>query len=290
MDADGGRYRTIQIGRTRLLAYADLNRFVLNDPGDLPSMMEVAGGVMQLWGRVSYHDLQTTKDAVSSQMILHFNRLDLDQIVRAGAPNYNNGVGRLDGTLTVIGATRGPRLKPLPPGMPRPSFPEKLATAFTVEGQVKLSEARLGRLPIFSFIYDALKLGQDVKQNAGHGEVAVRMEGGALELNNLRYFNSGTEVRGLLTIDEVWKMPDSPIRGNAAASARPLASLSLPFVSEADRVLALLQNDLLSFDIGGTLKDPAPRQILLKELGKGLRTILLGEVRNVKGDARRTSQ
>jgi len=223
-------------------------------------------------------------------MILHFSGLDLDQIVRAAAPDYTNGVGRLDGTLTIIGATRGPRLKPLPRNAPKPSAMEKLVTAFTVEGQVKLTEAKLGRLPIFSSIYDALKLGQDVKQNAGHGSVSIRMEGGDLALDNLHYFNSGTEVRGLATIEQMWKLPDSPIRGNAAASARPLSSLRLPFVSEADRVVALLQNDLLSFDIGGTVKDPKTKQILLTELGRGFKAVLLGEVGAVKGDAERTGQ
>lgn len=288
-DAGGARYNTIQIGRSRILGYADLNRFVLNDPGDLPSIVEIAGGRMTLWGRVSYHHLETTRDAVSSQVMLNFKGLDLDQIVRAGAPNYENGVGRLDGTLTLIGATRGPRLVPLPPGVEGPGFSEKLLTAITAEGHVKLTEARLGQLPIFSFIYDALNLGQDVKENAGHGEVSVRMEDGALELNNLRYFNRGTEVRGLVTIEQMWNLPDSPISGNAAASARPLASLQLPFVSEADRILALLQNDLLSFDIKGPLNDPQVEQILLKDVGRAMQTLLLGEVKNVKSDARRTS-
>jgi hypothetical protein len=54
-------------------------------------------------------------------------------------------------------------------------------------------------------------------------------------------------------------------------------------------VLALLQNDLMSFDIRGTLKEPKVQQILLKDVGRALQTMLLGEVNEVKGDARKTS-
>ena len=256
----------------------------------MPSLIEVAGGIVQLWGRVSYHDLQTTKDAVSSQMMLHFQGLDLDQIIRAGAPNYRNGEGRLDGTLTIIGATPGPRLKPLPPGAAEPGFLEKLATATTAEGNLKLTEAKLGRLPIFGDLYDLMHLGQNIKQNSGHGHVSVRMEGGSLELNNLHYFNQGTELRALLTIDKLWNLPNSKIHGNAVGSSRPLASIQLPFVAEADRLLALLQNDLISVDITGSVEHPKTQQIFLKDLGRAMRTLLLGEVRSVKGDARKTSR
>jgi hypothetical protein len=223
------------------------------------------------------------------QALMRFSGLDLDQIVRAAAPNFKDGAGRLDGSLTIVGATRGPRLVPLPPGVPKPSINEKIVTALTVEGNVKLSEAKLGPLPIFSNIYDLMNLGQDVKQNNGRGEVAVRMENGSLELNNLRYFNRGTEVRALLTIDEMWNLPNSPVRGNAVGNARPLASLEIPFISEADRILALLQDDVASFDIRGTLKDPKVEQILLKDVGRALQILLLGEVKNVKGDSRPTS-
>ena len=116
------------------------------------------------------------------------------------------------------------------------------------------------------------------------------MEGGSLELNNLHYFNQGTELRALLTIDKLWDLPKSHIHGNAVGSSRPLARIELPFVAEADRLLALLQNDLISVDIRGTLDKPKVEQILLKDVGRAMRTLLLGEVRNVKGDARHTSR
>ena len=51
-----------------------------------------------------------------------------------------------------------------------------------------------------------------------------------------------------------------------------------------------LQNDLISVDITGSVEHPKTQQIFLKDLGRAMRTLLLGEVRNVKGDARKTSR
>jgi hypothetical protein len=279
---EGGRYNAIEIGKTTILAYADLNRFVLNDPADLASTMEIAGGQLKLWGRVSYHELQKTRDAISSQLLVDFKDLDLNQIVHAVHPKATDTPGRLDGSMTIIGATRGPRFRPLAPGEPPPEFVEKFATAFVAHGPVRLSGAKLGRLRVFSDLYDLMSLGQNVKQNNGVGSVEVRFENGNVELNNLRYFNRGTEVRAIFTIEQIWKGSKAPLYGSAIGSVRPLASLDLPFIAEIDRVIALLSADLASIGIDGTVEDPNPYQIGLRDLGGGLKTLLLGDVPQTK--------
>jgi hypothetical protein len=275
---EGGRYNAVQIGRTTILAYADYNRVVLNDPADIASTMELAGGQIKLWGRVSYHDLKTTKDAVSSQVLVDFRGLDLNQIVHAAHPKAGDTPGRIDGSLTIIGATRGPPVQGAPAGAPPAPLAEKLATALVVHGPVKLSEAKLGRLPVFSLIYDLMSAGQDVKSSNGVGTVEVRMENGNLELNNLRYFNRGTEVRGMFTIEKVWMLPRSPLTGTLIGSLRPLASLNLPFVAEIDRLIALLSSDLVSVGVDGTVEKPRGYQIGLREMGSGLRMLIFGQV------------
>jgi hypothetical protein len=275
---ENGRYNAVQIGPTVILAYADYNRLVLNDPADLASTIRIAAGTLKLWGRISYHDLQTTKDAISSQLLVQFEGLDLNQVIHAAHPQAEETPGRLDGSLTILAATRGPRVHPRPAGVPPAPFSEKLATALVVHGPLKLSQAKLGALPVFSGIYDVMHAGQDVKASNGVGSVDVRMENGILELNNLRYFNRGTEVRGMFTIEQVWKLPDSPLHGTAIGSLRPLASISLPFFAEADRIIALLSSDLASIGVDGTVKNQHTYQIGLRDRGAGLRTLLLGEV------------
>jgi hypothetical protein len=273
-----GRYNAIDIGRTLIFAYADADRFVLNDPADLGSTIELGGGLLQLWGRISYHNLQGTRDAVSSQVLVHFKGLDLNQIIHAANPEEAPTPGRLDGTLTIMAATRGPRTQPLKPGEPPPSFVEKLATAVTAHGKVNLTQAKLGALPVFSFLYDVMSAGQNVKASNGVGNVEVRLENGNLELNNLQYFNRGTEVRGMFTIERVWDLPNSPLYGSAIGSLRALASLNLPFVAEFDRLIALLSSDLASIGVEGTVKKPDPYQIGIRDLGRSLQILLLGDV------------
>jgi hypothetical protein len=219
-------------------------------------------------------------------LLIDFKRLDLNQIVHTVHPNAATTPGRLDGSLTIVGATRGPRIRPLAPGEEPPPLVEKLATAIVAHGKVKLTQAKLGVLPVFSLLYDIMSLGQNVKQNNGVGTVDVRFENGNLELNNLQYFNRGTEVRGVFTIEQIWKGAKSPLYGTAIGSVRPLASVNLPFVAEVDRVIALLSSDLASVGADGTVEDPKPYQIGLRDLGRGLITLLLGDVPDTKEQRR----
>ena len=273
-----GRYNSVDIGRTLIFAYADADRFVLNDPADLGSTVELGGGLLQLWGRISYHNLKNTKDAISTQVLVDFKNLDLNQIIHAANPEEATTPGRLDGTLTIMGATRGPRTVPLKPGEQPAPFVQKLATAVTAHGKVNLSQAKLGALPVFSFLYDVMSAGQNVKASNGVGTVEVRLENGNLELNNLRYFNRGTEVRGMFTIERVWDLPYSPLYGSAIGSLRPMAALNLPFIAEFDRLIALVSSDLASIGVEGTVKDQNAYQIGIRDLGRSLQILLLGDV------------
>ena len=278
MTPENGRYKSLQIGRTTILAYADLNRFVLNDPADLASTIEIGGGLLKLWGRVSYHNLESTKDAISSQVLIDFKDLDLNQIIHAANPEANDTPGRLEGSLTIMGATRGPRLTPRPPGAAPTPFAEKLATAVVVHGPVKLSDAKLGVLPVFSDLYNLMSLGQNVKNNNGVGDAEVRLENGTLSISNLRYFNRGTEIRSpSFTFERIWEMPNSPLTGTAFGSARPFSSLKLPFISEFDRLLGLLTEDLVAIGVRGTVDDPQPYQLGLEGLGRDIKNAIFGD-------------
>ena len=52
---------------------------------------------------------------------------------------------------------------------------------------------------------------------SGSGRAELRLEGETIELSRLRYFNRGTEIRAMATIDDVWRLPQSPITGTAVA-------------------------------------------------------------------------
>src|SRR5688500_10524219 len=77
-------------------------------------------------------------------------------------------------------------------------------------------------------------------------------------------------------MEKVWLLPRSPIAGTAFGSARPLASLNLPFIAEFDRILALVQEDLIAFGFDGLVDDPNVYQLGLEGLGRDIRAALFG--------------
>ena len=46
---------------------------------------------------------------------------------------------------------------------------------------------------------------QRLLEEGRFGAAELRLEGGSLYVNNLRYFNRGTEIRALASIDDVWR-------------------------------------------------------------------------------------
>ena len=135
---EGGRFKAVRIRKDRHPRLRRLQPRRVNDPADIASTMEVAGGLLRLWGRVSYHDLKTTKDAISSQVLIDFKALDLNQIVHAAHPSAR--VRRASSTARSRSSARlrarGPSRSR--PGEEPPPFIEKLATAIVAHGPVKL--------------------------------------------------------------------------------------------------------------------------------------------------------
>jgi hypothetical protein len=82
-------------------------------------------------------------------------------------------------------------------------------------------------------------------------------------------------------------MPLSPISGTAVGTARPFRDIRLPFLSayDLDTVLTVLQTDLTTVGVEGTVKDPALRPLAFTDLGQGMRMFIFGDVsrRNAGG-------
>ena len=156
-----------------------------------------------------------------------------------------------------------------------------LLRSTTLDGTVAIANADLGNFGPVSFLYNAMHIGGNVRKPTGHGTVALHMEQGQLHISNLYYFNRGIEVRGVITASDMWRLPDNPIEGSVAGTARPLKNIKLPLFAEADAILSALQGELTSVGFKGTIKEPTKggiRQLKLAELGGELRGILLGEV------------
>jgi hypothetical protein len=124
-------------------------------------------------------------------------------------------------------------------------------------------------------IYNLLNLRIGPQQPRGRGEARFRLEGTALELSRLQYFNRGADVAASLRIDNIWEGGDSPISGVAAGSVRPLRDLDLPLI-DIDRLLQGLQTGAASIEIDGTLTDRRIRVVPFAEISGRLMRILTG--------------
>jgi hypothetical protein len=279
---EGGRYRDVEFGNMTVRGYTNLERVVLADLGDAPSEFHVAGGSIRLWGRLSSHAATgTAKDVVSTQMSIVLDNLDLDQIVHTGKPDADPMPGRVNGRLTLIGSTRPLRETTLVETGEVPAFLERLTKSVTVQGKVELSQAGLAQLDAFATLYDAMRLFQDMDTPTGTGSADVRMEDGTLYVDNLRYFNRGTEIRAMASVGDVWRLPKGPVSGTAVGNARPFADVKLPLFSTFDRILTQVQPT--SVAIGGTVEDPKIRLTAFDDVGSAMRAFVIGDAKAATG-------
>lgn len=285
-------YRTIPLGNMRLTAFTNLDRFVVEDSLENPTTVEMAGGLMRIWGRLSTlepGDEITWAPGRQTLLLGHvqvaFDRLELDQIVQAFAPETDPKHGKLNGTFTALAGTRPRRAAGAAPS--GQGTLEKVFRRITADGRIEITESNLDNLDAVHALYNALRLGPGRDAPTGYGDLTFHMEDGLLSLNNVRYFNRGVELRAVADIDRVWEMPDSPLEGTAMGNARPFRDLRLPlFGTDLDKVLTALQGDAAAFRLAGTVRDYKLIGLAFKDIGEGMQMLIVGDVAKEKRRAR----
>jgi hypothetical protein len=216
------------------------------------SRLIAAGGTLDMYGRISDHDGET---AVFGNFSM--SDLDLQQIASAASLNDRPMPGRVSGEWSVGGSL---------------GHPHRLFGNASME----LTQSDLLALPGIAQVYSALKLNIGTPKPEGEGTVLVRLEGRALEITRLIYFNRGTDVVAALTIEDIFNPTDSPIDGTAVGSIRPLRAGSQSFLSVIDRLLRAAQANAAAVEIGGTLSEPETTLTPLKDLTSSIRRLLRG--------------
>jgi hypothetical protein len=288
----GGQYRSIPIGPIQLSAFTNFDRIVIDDSPQNPTTIELAGGLVRLWGRFTRlepgDELRgaATRPLMLSQVQLSLGRLDVDQIVHAIKPDADKMPGKLSGTINLLAGTR-PGRRPGAPPSGQGAF-EKTLRRIAASGRLELTDSDLGNLDALAFLYSALSAEDPGGPPTGKGDVALHMEDGQLSLSNVHYFNRGTEARAIVQIDDIWHLPDSPIRGTVAGTARPFRDIKLPFLSNynLDTVMTALQTDLTTVAVDGTVKDPKVGSVAFSDLGEGMRRLLIGDFEKERATAK----
>ena len=274
LDSYGGSYKGAAVGDGSFTAFmnyemgeaktpgvGDRFRIVMSDTQEDPSLIRFADGIVRIWARFGRHRGVRTP---AGQLTLDLDRLSLDELVRIGQPDTDPKPGRISGTINLYGS------------------PTDVARMSGI-GTIRITDSDLVNLDVFEFLYskmNVLNWGNDKPQLRGHGSVDLRFEADALYVNNVRYVNRGTEIRATAVVRDVWQVPQSPIEGTAVGSVRPFSSIELPFLADVDDVLAVIQRDVTSVNVEGFVADPKIQPIPFGEIGAGMRSLILGDVRS----------
>ena len=281
-----GKFRALNIGPIKLSAFVDLDasfglqRIVLDelpseereerrreaelDEQNVPPTsrplawndIRIADGRIKLWARRGQH----LGGDVTTHFIVNFEHLDVNEIVHAIKPDADPMPSRLSGEIIMHGNAASPE-------------------AILGHGHVRITESDLAKVDALELLYNLMSLGSAPKTPNGAGSLDLTLQHSTLTLQNIRYFNRGVEAWSSdVTISDVWKIPNSPINGYVVGSARPLSALKLPLIADVDQILSVLQSNLTTVRIDGTVAHPKVKQSTFSDVGSGLKQFLSGEV------------
>ncbi|MBV8780076.1 MAG: hypothetical protein JO353_01650, partial [Phycisphaerae bacterium] len=253
----------IDIGGIHLPIAVDADRAVIDN-----GQIDIADGTIQnIFGRVSRHD----DDTLSAQLDLTLHELDVDQLInevemssasgddKATTKNQKSAYpGRLNGDINLVGDPRYP---------------------FSLYGHatLHLHDSDLGNFGPFAALYNTMHLGGGPAKPIGNGWVEARYDNDQFIISSLHYFNRGTYAYGLATVHDLRKYPKSSLEGTLAGTFRPLSEIKLPFFADADQIFSVLQSNLTSIVLDGTIEKPKYTQQAASELGSAMRRFLLGD-------------
>jgi hypothetical protein len=168
--------------------------------------------------------------------------------------------GRLSGTISVVGDPR-----------------DKLQ--LFGQASLQIHDSDLANFGPFAVLYDTMHLGGNAGKPIGEGTLEARYDNDNLIISSLRYFNRGVDAYGLATIGKVSKYPACPLSGEVVGTLAPLRNIKLPFFADADKIFSVLQANLTSIVISGTLANGGtylPESAAA--IGSAMRNFLLGDV------------
>ena len=193
-------------------------------------------------------------------IVADFNELSLDQLVHVLGPNAGVHPGLLSGNVTVL-----------------PAFDREVL--LSGGGRIRLTQSDLANNVIARNLYDTLNLHFGAQKPAGTGEVQVQLQGPAVVLSSVQYFNRGAEIRGAGRIANVNLGADSPVEGYAVASTRVLKDLKLPGLRAFDRLLDVLQTGAGSVKIAGVVDNVQVQAVPFPEVIGPFRRLLWAQLR-----------
>jgi hypothetical protein len=254
------RLANISVGDLVLHGFVGRDRGVLDSAPDRASYLNIAGGRIYMWGRVSKH----AGDIYQSLLNLNLQNLDLNQIMHAN-PKAKKTPGVLGGQIAIVG------------------WPRNANEVFGT-GHLTLDKSDLAGFGPIDDLYDLMHLGHNANKPTGSGTVDFTVQNNTLTITGLRYFDKGKEILGEFAIRNLTNIPDSPLSGTAVGSLRPLSAVDLPVIGDIDAALNALQQGSLSIRIYGTVRQPKDHPIAFADIGNDMTNFLLGDTKAAHGE------
>jgi hypothetical protein len=225
-----------------------------------------------------------------------FRCLDLNQILQSFKPDDKPVPGLIDGNVVLYG-TSGLQLgapiatanatssdAAIEQAAKENSFLTYLLLAMQGEGRFEIRDSDLGNIQAIAFLYNVMRLGQDVRTPTGNGELNFRIENGNAFITAFRYFNRGIEVRAVGTVKELFEIQQAKVEATVFGTLRTLKGVELPIlrsvVPDLEAVLDAIQKNGTAITVNGTLGAPKMNVVLFGEIGKSMRELLLGDYQN----------
>jgi hypothetical protein len=252
VSTDKVRWGQIGLGDLQTYGYVGPHRVVLDDSPARPSQIAFAGGLIQVWGRVSRHP----GDLYQSLVQVNLQGLNLDAVVPKGS-KVARTPGVLSGRITVVGR----------PGAPGLAFGE---------GHLVLAQSDLAGTGPFALLYSLMHFGHDASKPQGHGTIDFNIEQRNIWISGMRYYDRGAEVHAGGSIHQITKLSKATLDLTLVGSELPLKSISLPGVSDINDVLNVIQRSAVTVHVSGTFDKPDSRKVLFSEIGREVQNILIG--------------
>ena len=150
-------------------------------------------------------------------------------------------------------------------GTPRPARPDpfivRLGRSLYGDGTVKLRNSNLANFGPIAGLYDIMHVGGDKRGPTGYGDVAFRIEGDAMNVTRMHYFNRGVEVRAQARVERPGGRPRLPPerhrrRLRPAAQGPQAPDLQQHPAGHGPDCSAPCRTSAASVQIGGTLHKP----------------------------------
>jgi len=254
----------INIGRAQMFGYLGADRFVLDDSPARSSEVAIAGGTLNVWGRMS----KPARDTYESLLQMNLHNINLDAVLPEGS-KIARTPGSLNGSITIVQQLGAPGL----------TFGE---------GNLTVSNSDLAEIGPVSFLYNLMHIGHNPKKPEGSGSVDFSFQGQSIIVNALRYFDRGTEVRASGYIDDYPAVPHCWVDMTAVGSVRPFQSIDLPGLADLDNALGAVQHDALAVRFSDYLDHLNARnanihKIPFSSIGRDLQNVIFGDVKSAKG-------